>query len=87
LGANPGDVIRLAMARVGFLVAAGVVVGAALSWWASRFVATLFFGVGPGDPSTFGLAAVVLILAGALAGWVPARRAGRIDPVRALRET
>jgi predicted permease len=87
LGANPIGVVRLVMARVGGLMVAGVVVGGALAWWASSLVSTLLFGLGPRDPSTFAMAIGVLAAAGALAGWLPARRAARIDPVRVLRES
>jgi predicted permease len=87
LGANAGGVVRLVMGRVGWLLAAGTIVGVGLSWWVSKFVATLLFGLEPRDPLTFALAAVTLAGVGVLAGWLPARRASRIDPVRALRES
>jgi putative ABC transport system permease protein len=87
LGANPGRVVRLVLWRVGGLVIAGVTVGAGLASWASRYVAgRLLFGLQPRDPSTFVAAAVVLVTIGALAGWLPAHRASRIDPTRVLRE-
>ena len=87
LGANPVGVVRLVMARVGGLMIAGVVVGGAIAWWASSYVSTLLFGLSPRDPVTFAMAVGVLAVAGALAGWLPARRAARIDPVRVLRES
>ena len=87
LGANPVGVVRLVMARVSGLMVAGVVIGAGLAWWASSYIATLLFGLGPRDPITFATAVAVLGMAGALAGWLPARRAARIDPVRVLRES
>jgi predicted permease len=87
LGANPVGVVRLVMVRVGGLMVAGVVIGSAMAWWASSYVATLLFGLGPRDPITFVMAIGVLGAAGALAGWLPARRAARIDPVRVLRES
>jgi predicted permease len=86
LGADRGGVLRLVMQRVSWLLVAGVVFGAGLTWWASRFVSTLLFGLEPRDPLTFSMAAAVLALAGMLAGWLPARRAARIDPARVLRE-
>jgi ABC-type antimicrobial peptide transport system permease subunit len=64
----------------------GVAIGAALSFYVSRFVAALIFDVEPRDPSTFIGAAVVLAGVGALAAWLPARRASRIDPIEVLRE-
>jgi putative ABC transport system permease protein len=58
-----------------------------LSWWASRFVAaSLLFGLQPRDPTTFVAGALVLMAVGLVAGWLPARRASRIDPTRVLRE-
>ncbi len=86
LGANPAGVVRLVLRRVALLVLIGVAAGAALSLWASRFVATLLYGLEPRDPSTFVGAAVLLGAIGLLAGWLPARRAARIDPTVVLRE-
>jgi ABC-type antimicrobial peptide transport system permease subunit len=60
--------------------------GAALSFYVSQFVGALIFGLDPRDPSTFIAAAVVLAAVGALAAWLPARRASRIDPIEVLRE-
>ena len=53
LGANPAGVVRLVLWRVAALVLIGVAAGAALSLWASRYVATLLYGLEPRDPSTF----------------------------------
>jgi putative ABC transport system permease protein len=87
LGADPSGVIRLVLGRLVLLMAFGVAAGLALSWWTSRFVSTLLFGLGPRDPATFAAAAILLAAIGLLAGWIPARRASRIDPVRVLRES
>jgi putative ABC transport system permease protein len=86
LGAAPGGVIRLVLRRVAILVSLGVLVGSAASLWAARFVETLLYGLQPRDPLTFVAAAVVLAVIGAVAGWLPARRAARIDPARVLRD-
>jgi putative ABC transport system permease protein len=86
LGAAPGGVIRLVLRRVAILVSLGVLVGSAASLWAARFVETLLYGLQPRDPLTFVAAAVVLGTIGAVAGWLPARRAARIDPAHVLRE-
>ncbi len=86
LGAAPGGVVRLVLRRVAILVALGVVVGCAVSLWAARFVATLLYGLEPRDPLTLVAATAVLGTIGALAGWLPARRASRIDPARVLRD-
>ena len=86
LGADARTVTRLVLGRVAVLVGLGVAIGAALSFYMSRFVVALIFGVEPRDPSTFIGAAVVLAAVGSLAAWLPARRAARIDPIEVLRE-
>jgi predicted permease len=86
LGAAPAGVVRMVLARVAILVAIGIVAGSGVSLWASRFVTALLYGLQPRDPLTLVLAALVLSAIGALAGWIPARRAARIDPARVLRE-
>ena len=62
------------------------IVGTAASLWAARFVSALLFGLEPRDPTTLASAALVLAAIGGLAGWLPARRAARIDPAQVLRE-
>jgi hypothetical protein len=86
LGATRGSVIRLVLARVSLLVGGGIVAGLAIGAWASRFVATLLFGLEPGDPGTLVASAATLALIGAVAGWLPAHRASRLDPTRILRD-
>jgi putative ABC transport system permease protein len=86
LGATRGSVIRLVLARVSILVGTGMVVGLAIGAWASRFVATLLYGLEPGDPGTLVASAATLALIGAVAGWLPANRASRLDPTRVLRD-
>jgi ABC-type antimicrobial peptide transport system permease subunit len=68
------------------LVTVGIVVGTALSLWASTFVASLLYGLEPRDPGTLIAAAVTLAAVAALAGWLPAQRASRIDPAETLRD-
>jgi ABC-type antimicrobial peptide transport system permease subunit len=86
LGAQPGGVVRLVLTRVALLVGIGVIVGGAATLATARFVSTLLYGLQPRDPLTLGLAIVVLGTIGALAGWLPAWRASRIDPARVLRD-
>ncbi len=86
LGARPGGISRLVFRRVGVLIAAGLALGVAGSWWAARFVAPLLFQVDARDPRTFSGTAVVLVAVAVLAAWVPARRAARLDPASVLRE-
>jgi putative ABC transport system permease protein len=86
LGADPGGVVVMVLRRVALLVGLGTIAGVAMSLWASRFVTTLLYGLEPRDPLTLVAAVVVLAAIGAAAGWVPARRAARIDPARVLHE-
>jgi putative ABC transport system permease protein len=87
LGAGPASAVRLVLLRVALLVGLGVAAGAALSWWAATFVdKKLLFDLQPRDPMTVVTAAIVLATIGGIAGWLPARRASRIDPARVLRE-
>jgi ABC-type antimicrobial peptide transport system permease subunit len=85
LGASSASVLRLAFGQVLSLGVAGLVLGVPASLAASRFVETYLWGIEPGDPAT--IAAMVATSLGAvcLAGYVPARRAAKIDPVSALR--
>jgi predicted permease len=87
LGAEPAGVLRLVLARVFVLVALGVIIGTAVSVWSSQFLASLLYGLQPRDVVTLVSAAVTLSAVGALAGWLPAYRASRIDPVKVLRDS
>ena len=85
LGAPGGGVVRLVLGRVALLVGLGIAAGAGVSMWVSRFVATLLYGLDPRDPVTLAGAALTLAAVGAMAGWLPAHRASRIDPLEILR--
>ena len=85
IGASPGAVMRLVLRQGLGLAAAGLTVGLVLGAAATRVVAGALYGVGVADPIAWGAAAAVLIGAAILANAVPAYRAVRIDPVRALR--
>jgi len=67
------------------LVSVGTLVGLLLGFGSSQLLRTLLYGVGAGDPLTFIGAPVLLLLVGALAAFLPARRAGRVDPASVLR--
>jgi ABC-type antimicrobial peptide transport system permease subunit len=85
LGANPGTVLSMVM-RQGFtIVALGLVVGAILAAGAASALRGLLYGITPFDPIAGGLALTAMLLAAALANFVPARRAMRVDPMSALR--
>jgi putative ABC transport system permease protein len=79
-------VVRQVLGSVFVLVAIGVIVGGITSALLTRFVASLLYGLGPHDPGTLASAALVLAAVGAVAGWLPAYRASRIDPAEVLRE-
>ena len=86
LGAQPLDVLRLLMGESMILVAAGVVIGLAAVLGASRFVASLLFGLPATDTSTMVLASALMVAVSACAGYLPARRASRVDPMVALHD-
>src|SRR5262245_44184210 len=85
LGALPADVVRMVMWEVILLVAVGMGVGLAAAVATTRLVGALLFGLTPTDPLTIALATLLMIVVAALAGYLPARRASRIDPMVALR--
>ena len=86
LGAAAGRVTRLVVGRALALTGLAILLGAVGAAALARLLGGLLFGVHPADPATFLAAAVVLAAVGTLAGYLPARRATRIDPVRALSE-
>jgi predicted permease len=86
LGAGPASAVKLVLRRVTLLVGLGVAAGVGLALWASTLVSKLLFGLPPRDLGTLLTAALVLSAIGGIAGWLPARRAARIDPARVLRE-
>jgi ABC-type antimicrobial peptide transport system permease subunit len=67
------------------LVAVGVVIGVGVALGVSRFVATLLFGLAPTDATSIAAATGIMVVVSALAGFLPARRAARVDPMIALR--
>jgi predicted permease len=85
LGAVRARVVWMVLRDGLLMVAAGIAVGIPLSLWLSRMVTSQLFGVAPGDPLTLAFAAFLLTAVAALAGYLPAHRASRIDPMAALR--
>jgi len=85
LGAGRRAILAMVLGESIAPVAVGLVAGAAATFAAARWVQSLLFGVSPHDPWTLTLAAGVFLLIAALAAVLPARRATRIDPLRALR--
>ena len=85
LGARPSAAVLLLMGSGLRLVAGGVLIGLALSAAAASLLRGFLFGVSTYDPVTFATVPVVLVAVGALAAYLPARRATRVDPVVALK--
>ena len=84
LGAQRQDVLRLVMRESMILVVVGIVAGVAIAVSASKLVASLLFGLPPRDPWTLLAAIGVMVMVSGLAGYLPARRASRVDPMVAL---
>src|SRR5579863_1055449 len=85
LGAQRGAVVWMVLRRVLILAALGLAISVPAALIASQLVKSFLFETQPNDPGTLALAAVVLLSAAILAGYAPARRASRIDPLAALR--
>ena len=85
LGASRGRVQRSVLLRTMRLVAIGLVMGSVVSFAVSRAIVSLLFGTQPNDAVTYAGMAVLLLGVALLAGYLPARRAARIDPIIALR--
>ena len=86
IGAGRMDVLRMVLREAALLTTAGVVIGAALAMAAGNAARALLFGLRPDDPTTIGIAIAILGTIGLIAGFVPARRASRLDPSVALRD-
>jgi ABC-type antimicrobial peptide transport system permease subunit len=86
LGAKPADVLRQVMGESMVLVLVGVVLGVAGALAAGRLVASLLFGVQATDAASMTMAVIVLVIVASIAGYLPARRAARVDPMVALHE-
>jgi ABC-type antimicrobial peptide transport system permease subunit len=89
LGAQRGDVVWLVIREALLLVVAGIAVGIPAAVLTARLAASqisgLLFGLAATDPATIAAASLILAAVGALAGYLPARRASRVDPMVALR--
>jgi predicted permease len=85
LGASARQIMRLVLGETLWMVGIGLVIGLGVALVATRWVKSLLFGLQPHDPLTIGLAVLVLLAVAAVAGYLPARRAARVDPMVALR--
>ena len=85
LGAQRRNVVALVMRETMLMAVIGVIVGLVAAMGATRLIASLLYGLTPNDPLTIALTAILLLAVAALAGYLPARRAARVDPMLALR--
>jgi len=85
LGAQAGRVLRMVLGEAWWLALVGVMAGVATALAMGHLIASMLYGLKPYDPSTLVIAALLLIFTAVAASWFPARRAARIDPMRALR--
>jgi ABC-type antimicrobial peptide transport system permease subunit len=86
LGASPATLQRGVLSQTARLTLVGLAIGLPAAWTLGRAIRSLLFGVVPWDPVTFVAVAGALASVALLAGYLPARRASRIDPLQALRQ-
>jgi len=85
LGAQPSDILKLVAGQGLALALTGIVIGMEGAFGVTRLMESWLFGIKPTDPLTFGIIAVLFEVAALLAGYLPARRAMKVDPMVALR--
>jgi len=84
LGATTANVMRIVVGQAFALAALGILIGGVAAFWATRVLGTMLFQVNARDPIAYTAAAAVLLVVALAASWLPARRAARVDPVKAL---
>ncbi len=85
LGAASGEILWLVLRQGMMLALIGLVAGIIATFGVTRFLSSMLFGITPNDPVTFLMVSILLTLVAALACYIPARKAARIDPMEALR--
>jgi ABC-type antimicrobial peptide transport system permease subunit len=85
LGSRTGQVFSRILREAFWLTGAGIVLGSIAALWLTRFAKVMLYGIGNVDPITVGGTAIILVSVSFIAAFAPARRASRIDPIRALR--
>jgi ABC-type antimicrobial peptide transport system permease subunit len=86
LGARHGDILLMVLREAGTLLAIGLVLGSGLAFAVAPFAQSLVFGMPPHDVKPVGLACILLATVAIAASYLPARRAARLAPLRALRD-
>jgi len=86
LGARRGDILRMFLCKGVALAGVGIVAGVVFSASTASMMASLLYGVRPHDPPVFLIVPLLLLAVAALASYLPARRATKVDPMFALRE-
>lgn len=85
LGAVPHALSRMVVAEHLRSVGVGALAGLLASWWTTRLVSKFLYRIDAHDPCVWSAAKIMLLLVATLAAWLPARQAGRVDPVQVLR--
>jgi len=85
LGAERGTVVRMVLRETAVLIAIGLLAGVPASLASARLIQSKLFGLKPADPVTLALAVGIMIAVAVISGYLPARRASRVDPLIALR--
>jgi predicted permease len=85
LGAQTDQMLRMVLTEASWLAVVGIAIGLGCALWLTRFLATLLYGLKPSDPLTLVGAALLLLGTALAAGWSPAWRASRVQPMEALR--
>ena len=85
LGAAPGSVLRMVLRDILYRLAAGLLLGVAAVYASAHLLAAMLFGLKPTDPANIAIAAAILLAVALAAGYLPARRAAKVDPLTALR--
>jgi ABC-type antimicrobial peptide transport system permease subunit len=86
IGADRGDVMRMVLSETLMLICVGLGIGLPGAVAVSRLLASILVGVSPSDPMTLATVTLVMLAVGLLAGFVPAARASRVDPMATLRQ-
>lgn len=86
LGAARAQIRSMIMREAGWLAVVGVVAGSGIAVFLIRLVKSVLYGLTPNDPLSFGVSVLFLMTIGLVAGWIPATRASRVQPMDALRQ-